>query len=88
LHLLTLERHQRLLRVVEIDDLWPPGGIVKDCVVLLDEGLADGFIVGIQCHLALSTSAILPDGVSRVVKEADDGQRHPSFKKNGLENEK
>ena len=41
LHLLPLERHERLLGVVEVDEPGPLGRVVEELVVLLDEGLAN-----------------------------------------------
>ena len=54
LHLLSLERHERLLGVVEIDELRPLGRVVEEGVVLLREGLAYGLVLRIQGHLGLS----------------------------------
>ena len=53
LHLLSLERHERLLGVVEVDELRPLGRVVEEGVVLLREGLAYGLVLRIQGHLGL-----------------------------------
>jgi len=59
LHLLTLKSHQRLLRVVEADQLWALSWVIEEPVVLVGEGLADLLVVGVQSHGCLPDSKLV-----------------------------
>ena len=50
LHLLPLERQERLLGVVEVDELRALGRVVEERVVLLREGLAYRVVLRVQRH--------------------------------------
>jgi hypothetical protein len=50
LHLLTLERHQRMLGIVERRQLRPRGRVVEERVVLLHERLPDVLVLRVQRH--------------------------------------
>ena len=75
LHLLPLERHERLLGVVEVDEPRPLGRVVEELVVLLDEGLANGLVVGIQRHLGLGW-VVGSGGEERRKEEEEAENRH------------
>jgi len=59
LHLLTLKSHQRLLRVVEADQLRALSWVIKEPVVLVGEGLADLLVVGVQSHGGVPDSKLV-----------------------------
>jgi len=59
LHLLTLKSHQRLLRVVEADQLRALSWVIEEPVVLVGEGLADLLVVGVQSHGCLPDSKLV-----------------------------
>lgn len=59
LHLLTLKSHQRLLRVVEADQLRALSWVIEEPVVLVGEGLADLLVVGVQSHGGVPDSKLV-----------------------------
>jgi len=54
LHLLTLERHQRLLSVVKADKLGSAIGVIEEGVVAFGEGFAYLLVVRVQSHFGLA----------------------------------
>ena len=79
LHLLPLERHERLLGVVEVDEPRPLGRVVEELVVLLDEGLANGLVVGIQRHLGLGRVGGSGGGEERRLEEEEEAEKRHKF---------